>query len=353
MLTQFISPKPTSLLAIDIGTASLKLVEVMWRKGLPVLKNIGIKEFADQTIEDDRIINKQLFFDSFEQLLVGIHTSTKEIAIVLGGRMICVRELIVPVMTKEEVGQCIKWDLEKYIPYAPGRYYFDFAIVGQGHTENELKVLLVASPIETIDYLIHTIDCLGFTLISIDAEPLSLYRILHHEENINMVLDIGAMLSQVILFQQGSPTVIRNIPIGGNKFTQIIMERLGMEFQKAEQLKHGLPITSSTEMTCLYTKVQEPFELLVEELATEVHRTIEYYQQQNKGTSIHTIWMTGGGAKLDCLMKGLSAQLNLPVVTYNPLSKLTIPASFDYTALEHRSLQFVTAIGLALSGVDA
>ena len=257
------------------------------------------------------------------------------------------RELVFPVMTMEELGVAIKWDLEKYIPYAPNSYYFDYSIVGQGNTETEIKVLLVAAPIDNINNIIDIINIVGLKIIAVDVEPLALYRIFTDAEKA-MVIDIGALLSQVTVFQNGSPAVIRNIPIGGQNFTNVIMQTLKIGISEAEHIKQQQLILLQEDVKTEYSEVKHQLELLATEFARDIRRTADYYQQQNKNAIIDKVFITGGGAKLGNLVQYLALQLDMSAVIHDPLAKLKIPASFDKTYLAQVAPQLGTAIGLAL-----
>jgi len=341
--------KSSDLIGIDIGTGSIKLVEIAWQKGQPVLKNFGIKELPDKTIEDGRIIDSEQLAKTLSQLLATTQTYSKNAVVAVGGRVMFARELIFPAMNREELGVAIKWDLEKYIPYAPGSYYFDYSIVGEGNTETEIKVLLVAAPIDNVTDIINLIKSVGLKLIAVDVEPLALYRIFTDAEKA-MVIDIGALLSQVTVFQNGSPAVIRNIPIGGQNFTNVIMQTLEIGMSEAEQLKQQQLILLREDIETQFSEVKQQLELLASEFARDIRRTAEYYQQENRGVIIDKVFVTGGGAKLGNLVKYLALQLDMSAVLHDPLVKLTIPSSFDKTHLAQVAPQLGTAIGLALRG---
>lgn len=341
----------SEIIGIDIGASSIKVAEISWQNNTPVLKSFGIKKLADKIIEDGLIIDSQQLMNTLRELLIASHINSKSVVIAVGGGSIFARELIFPMMSKEELKEAIKWDLDKYIPYTPASYYYDFSIVGNGMTEKEIKVLLVASPIENVNQIISVIKSLGLILIAIDIEPLALYRTVIDAKQ-SIVIDIGALLSQVTLFQNDSPAIIRNIPIGGNHFTQIIMKKLGLAFHEAEEMKHQRILHSQTYTDSEYKEVQRQMDVLVSEITHDVQRTAEYYQQENANSMIDKILITGGGANLHHLVHMVSKQLRITTILHNPLEKLTIPITFDKTYLEQVAPQLSIAIGLALRGGD-
>ncbi|MDF2634696.1 MAG: type pilus assembly protein PilM [Pelosinus sp.] len=348
-IQHFLLKKNSNVIGVDIGTGAIKIVEIHWKKDRPVLKNLGIKLLPPKTIEDGRIINMGLLTDILGQLLATTQTSSKHAILAVGGRGMFARELVFPVMTKEELQEAIKWDLEKYIPYAPNSYYFDFSIMSKGDLETEIKVLLVAAPHELINNITSIVKSVGLIPIAIDIEPLALFRTFTDSENA-MLIDIGELLSQVTVFQKGNPVIIRNIPLGGQRMTEVIMQAQNIPFHEAEQLKQSQIDLFSLDVSGKNDETKKQLRLLLAEFTRDIRRTAEYYQQQNENVVIEKIYITGGGSKMKNLIPFLSTQLDLPVILHDPLAKLEIPASFDKTHLQKVAPQFATSIGLSLRG---
>lgn len=346
---KFLLKKSSDLIGIDIGTGTIKLVEIVLQKGQPVLKNYGIIDIPPKTIEDGLITDTEQLTATLTKLLATTRTVCKNAVVAVGGRITFARELIFPVMTLAELREAIKWDLAKYIPYSPGSYYFDFAIIGPGNTEAEIKVLLVASPLDNINNITKVIKRVGLVPIAVEIEPLALYRVLGDAEQA-MVIDIGADLSQITVFQNGSPAVVRNISVGGQDFTQVIMKGLKLEVNEAEKLKQTTLLLSRSDLDRQYLAVQREMELLINEFVQDINRTVQYYQQQNRNVKIDKIFITGGGAKLNQLAERLTAKLDMPAILYDPLAKLRLAGDFDKTYLQKVAPQLATAIGLALRG---
>jgi type IV pilus assembly protein PilM len=339
--------KPDSIIGLDIGTGSVKLAEVQ-TKGARTLKSCGVIDLPENTIEDGQLLNKAVMSEALQRLIATSGTACRDVVLSVTGRALFVREITMPVMTPEELREALRWDLDKYVPYSPDSCYFDFAVLGQ--TEQEVSLLLVIIPKERVDELVSLVKEAGLKPVAVDIEPLALYRTLTTADNA-MIIDIGAYVSQLLVFRAGSPVVTRTIPIGGIRFTEVIMRVLELEFPEAERLKQrqagllqrvGLADDQSTLHRQLY--------MLVSEIAREVRRTAEYYQIQNKGASIDKLILTGGGARLDNLSQHLTALLDTEVITHDPLAGITIPPSFDQQFTGALASQLAVAVGLSLRG---
>jgi type IV pilus assembly protein PilM len=339
-----------NVIGIDIGSSAIKMASIVWLKGQPLLKNSSVIELPKKVMDNGYIADKDAMSAVLCQLISTSGISGQNVVVAVGGRTTFAREVILPAMNVEELREALKWDLEKYVPLAPDEYYFDFALLRTGKTDLKVKVLLVAAPKKIVNSITDLIKQVGLNPVAVDIEPLALARTIAVVDH-SVVVDIGAAVSQVTIFQQDSPSVTRLIPFGGQRFTEVIMQVLDLDFGEAERFKQrqkGLLQRSDfpdaqSELHCQLGEV-------VAELAREVRRTIEYYQLQNKDAVIANIVLTGGGAMLDNLAPHLSTQLEMTVTLHKPLARIAVASSFDQHYLDKMSLRLAVAIGLGLRG---
>ena len=339
-------------IGLDIGSGAIKMVDLSVRRGKTLLKHMAIMDVPQGAVEDGIIVDETLLADALRRMAAKNGFAGGAVATALGGRSLFIREVVFPMMSDKEMRQAIRWDLEKYVPFSPDQLYFDFWIVGPGATEVEVRVLLVAVPKNVVDSLVRVITMAGLKLEAIDIEPLAIQRTLPEVANC-MLIDSGAAISQVTLFQNNSPVFTRNIPIGGNQFTETVMEGMTMGREEAELVKQrsgelllgpgGMPNPDI---------LQRQIERVVSELAGEVRRTLEYYQIQNRNVNISSVFITGGGAKMELLPEKLSAILELPVIFHDPLAGMEISSSFNRQYLLGVGPQMSVAVGLAMRGIE-
>ena len=342
--------KTGNAMGLDIGTGTLKMAEVSSRGGRSTVRRLAIIDMPRGIIEDGLIIDENALADYIGRLMTKAGASTKQVVTAIGGRTIFVREVIFPRMDQAELREAIKWDLEKYVPFSPENLYFDFSIIGAGATEKDLRVLLVAAPMDMVNTVLRVLQKAGLKAVALDIEPLAAYRTMASAEN-SLLVDMGAMISQITLFQQGGPVFMRSIPFGGQRFTDVIMEVLEMRWTEAERLKQRQAgLLAPVEGAFGKLPVSERLDRVVNEIAGEVRRTVEYYQVQNKNAKVDRVFLSGGGAKLDQLPARLSRILEMPVFLQDPFASVELPSSFDQQSVRQLSSQMSVAIGLALRG---
>lgn len=351
-LLEKIAGRREDAIGVDIGSGSIKMAEVVMRSGKPFLKKMAIVDMPLSIVKDGAIQDEDYLVEALQRMASRNGLAGRQVAAAIGGRSLFIREAVFPRMTEVELRQAIRWDLDKYVPFSPDQLYFDFWVAGPGATEFEVRVLLVAVPRNVIDTLVRVLNRSGFKTVAVDIEPLAIQRTLPATID-SMLIDSGATVSQVTLFQQGSPVFTRNIPIGGSHFTELMMEGFEIGREEAELLKQkggemlaGLGNGQGQEM------MNNQLDRMAGDFAGEVRRTLEYYQVQNRNVSISQIYITGGGAKLELVQEKLAQFMDLPVSLHDPLATLELPTSFNLQYLRGVGPQMSVAVGLAMRSID-
>lgn len=334
-------------MGVDIGSGAVKVAEVTYEHGKPVLTGAGVIEIPDGIVKDDAIIDEKVLADIVRQAVIASGSHYRDAVIAAGGRSTFVREALFPVMTPEELKEAVRWDIEKYVPYPAGTYYYDHAIAGKTESGLELKVLLVAAPLEIIRSAVGVVKQAGLNPVAVDIESLAIVRAVGDIKDA-LLVDIGASITQITVFQNRCPVAARTVPIGGKRLTENIMAVLELDYQEAERLKRYQSGLLRQVHAPDVSEVHQRLENAVGEIAREMMRTAEYYKIQNKSAAIDRVLLTGGGAQLDNLAQHLELQIGLPVILCNPLSLVEIADCFDIQHMKKLSGQLGVAIGLSL-----
>ncbi|VBB06871.1 type iv pilus assembly protein pilm [Lucifera butyrica] len=339
------------LLGVDLGGSAVKVAEIVFQRGMPSLNRFDIAALSSYSLDSQGMVDREMVSEALRQAVARSGAACREAVVALSGRQVSVRELSFPPMTREELKEAIKWDLENYVPYPPENCYYDFTVLGARAEEEETRVLLVAAMKETVDETVGIVKDAGLIPVAVDIEPLALCRTVPDGEN-SLIIDLGGLFSQIIVFQNGVPVINRSINIGGNRFTEVLMQTLDLEFSEAERLKQrqqGLlqPVAGEGEDSAVHRQLQ----LLVQELGRETRRTMEYYQVQYKNASVDRVILSGGAAQLGNLASQMALQIDdTPVITHQPFQNLNLNPSFAPEQVRESANQLAVAVGLALYG---
>lgn len=323
-LQSLIRGRQSNAIGLDIGTENVKLAEVNFDRGRPRLLTAGLQPIPDGLVEDGRIADDSSFLELLRRLVSCSGAVSRNAILALGGRAVFAREVLFPVMSDSELREAVKWDMEKYVPYDPGSFYYDFALAGTTESKLEMRVLIAAVPKRIIQTVAALVKAVGFRPFAIDIEPLALYRTLEGAHN-SAVLDIGGTVSQIIVFRQGSPAVMRTIEIGGRSF-------------------------AGTDLPECPSVTPNPLERVVRELIRETQHTIEAYCAHDKEGVVNSLFLTGGAASLKHLPCYFAARMDMPVLQHQPMLRLETAESLDKDYITRLAPQLAVAIGLALRG---
>lgn len=349
--------KSDKLLGLDIGTGFVKVAQVKFLGEQPVLTHLGLVELPTEVVEDGYIVDKDRMADTIRECVVASRAEGKAVVVGLGGRNVFSREITMPAMPEVELAEAIKWGLEEYVPYPIDSFYYDFAVMGLSEDGIKLQILLVAAPHDVVDPLIEAVTAAGLQLVAIETEALAMFRTLGGQgkswssRDNCLILDLGAQLSQISIFQQGAPMFTRIIPLGGVQFTQVIMRTMNLDFDEADQLKlQRIDLLQPIDYQGELSAAHQEFELLITEMAREVRRTIDYYITQNNRAVIERIFLVGGGAIFENMLPHVSSQLDMTVELHNPLAFIKTASALEPRFLQDVGPQMAIAIGLAMRG---
>jgi type IV pilus assembly protein PilM len=170
-------------------------------------------------------------------------------------------------------------------------------------------------------------------------------------------IDFGETKTSFIIYSGGSIRFTSSIPVSSQQLTQAIAEKLGLFFEKAEELKVNYGLTLPTEEQYDIRQIMEP---VLDELVLQVKRYISFYQghagrdySTTEGASIEKIILCGGGANLKGLPEFLFAGLQIRVEVGDPLINLLVSKNVNWRLLPQKKvLSFATAIGLGIRAAD-
>src|SRR6266404_1696384 len=134
---------------IDIGSKTIKVVELRMDGGKPALKAagiVGVKNLNIEKIEDESQFTE--LASVIKKLLVDAKISSKEIVVSLPESAVFTRNLKFPLLTDQEIASAVKWQAEDIIPIPLKDAIFQHIILEKRETAQppEVSVLVVAAP---------------------------------------------------------------------------------------------------------------------------------------------------------------------------------------------------------------
>ncbi|MFA6502777.1 MAG: type IV pilus assembly protein PilM [Candidatus Paceibacterota bacterium] len=350
----FPKKKPTSVLGVDIGSSSLKVVQLRKEGGKAILETYGelaLGPYAGADIGQATNLSPEQITETLKDLLreSKVTTTNCGVSIPFARSLLSLVELPYRKNPAEQK-TVIELEARKYIPVPMSEVQLDWFIVPKvGPAENEeeretVSVLIVAVHNDELARLQSIVSGAGLAASFYEIEIFSTIRAVVDEPiKPVMVLDIGASSTKTYVVEHGVVALSHSISTGSQDITRAISIASGVSIAQAEAMKKekglgdgGSPLSSP--------------ELVFSRIFSEARRVLMQYETSHK-KSVVSIVLTGGGGVTKELASYAKNTFSIDVRVANPFAKAEVPA-FIRPVLEEIGPEFAVAVGLALRKLE-
>jgi type IV pilus assembly protein PilM len=306
-------------IGLDIGTTAVRAAEVTLGKSGPTVRSYGEVPLPAGAVREGEVADVEIVAHAIRQLWSSTKFSSKRVALGLANRRTVVRQVELPSLPADELKAALPFSAGEHIPMAVETALLDFwpleESAGAGGTPM-VRGLLVAVAREAADSAVSAVQKAGLTPVSIDILPLAILRALGSISAgsagaaVEALVDIGADVTNVLVHEQGRPLFVRMLLMGGSAATDAIATTLGIDFDEAESLKRHLPDAPRGDVRHILAR--SAHDSAVDDLVQEIGGSLQYFAASATAGPVQRLVLTGGGARVDGLMSGLS-QAGLPV----------------------------------------
>lgn len=367
----FFKKKKTRSVGVDVGSDSIKIVELAREKKSLVLKNYAlvktnrdlIKEGSGGIINDDAGKAIKNIFKEIE-----IKEKNINVAVPSFTSLVTTMELEFPANASEgEIEQIIQVEAPKFIPVPLGESIYGWQIIEKddkiekdslsedetGKNKNRKKenvknhVVLVAIMKEISEKYEKVFSNNDFKVDVIEVDVFSLMRALTRGDRNNyLLLDMGGKICNIAIIYKGGLVLNRSIDVSGSKMTESIAKIMNISQKRAEQFKIEKGLEGK------HNDIREQVLLpLINNICDESKKALDIFNEEYSTEKIENVILTGGGSQLKGLKKYLEENLKLKVLTGNPWSGITHSKQLEKNLLELSPI-FGVAVGLAILGLD-
>jgi type IV pilus assembly protein PilM len=344
--------KSKSLVGLDVGSSAVRAVELTKSKTGYQMTGFAYETLGPDSVVDGAIMDSREVANVIKRLLAGGAFKSKGTAAGVSGHSVIVKRVILPVATEQEVSASIQFDAEQYIPFGLSEVNLDYQIIGpaQGNDPG-MEVLLVAAKKDKIQNHTNVISMAGRSADVVDIEAFALQNAFEANYSVSpmatvALLNIGASLMNINITKGGMPLFIRDVPVGGNQYTDILQKELQLSFQEAEDLKLGKTGGSEAEM------VQPLLQSITDMLIMEVQKTFDFFRETYPHETITQVLICGGTAGTPGLAEKIEETFGYPTEVLDPLKHITLGPKVDAGKVNSLGPALTIAVGLALRGVD-
>jgi len=308
-----IQPKEAKMtVGLDIGSTAIKVIALGPRKGFgprPILGQNVVALTPGQDADASEAV---------QEAIRGLSLPVRTVNLSVSGQWVIMRIVEMPTMKPAEMKQALPFEAQRYVPFNIQDVIIDGAILGPADA-NKSWVLIVACKKELIERRVDWAKRAGVEVALIDIDALALANGFlaagsdGRPEGTRALINVGAQLTNVVIFQGEIPYLVRDIPWGGEKLIRNSAEQTRLD--PVEVSKRIVQGEMSAELLTAMKLASEP-------LATELQLSCDYFENRF-GHPPEELLVSGGVSCSAAFLEALKGHFTQPVISWVPLQGLS------------------------------
>lgn len=338
-----------SPIGLNIGSSSIKLVELKKAGRGWKMVQFGMVQLPEDVVVDHEIVNTSVVVESIRTLAEQLRLKNKSICTSIAGNSVIIKRMSLEVPNMKELQDQVFWEAEQYLPFDVSQVVMDYQVLAKSK-DKRVDVLLVAVKSGTLDSYMSCISQAGLKPAIVDLDYFAMQNVfeLNYPQNPGeavALVDVGAVSTKVVVMHEGIPVFTKDSSMGGKNLTAEIQRSLKLSYIDAETLKVGSPAGG------LPQEVNELMNIMVENIAGEIKRALDFYHASATGPAISYALICGGTSRIPGFAKAVEQTIGIaahPMNTFNGISY--DPGIFSADYIEAIAPLAVVPVGLALRG---
>lgn len=257
-----------------------------------------------------------------------------------------------PPVEQKKIPDIVRFEASQQIPFDMNDVVWDYQVF-QAEDMPDVEVGIFAMRKDLVRRHIDRLQSASISPQMIQTIPSALYNFCRFdgqwavEEGVaTVIIDIGSQHTDLVIVEPNSAWT-RNIPLGGNSFTDALVKQFKLSFEKAEKLKRTA--ASSKYARQIFQAMRPVFA----DLVAEIQRSIGFYSSTHRDVELKQLVACGNAFKLPGLLKYLENNLAAGegIVKLEGFKNLVVVGAIDQAQFNDQLLSFAPAYGLGLQGL--
>ncbi|HEY4482725.1 MAG TPA: pilus assembly protein PilM [Candidatus Paceibacterota bacterium] len=353
-----------SVLGIDIGSSSIKLVQLKKKNSRAVLETYGelaLGPYAGLAVGQAVNLSTEKTVEALRDLFREASVTARVAAFSLPLRSSLLSVIELPAYKEEQINRMVPLEARKHIPVPITEVNLDWWVIPKHDlqspsdeetggskpltTTNKTEVLLVAIHKTAVKHWQDISAGMNLESRTFEIETFSAMRsVLARDISAMALLDVGASTTKLTIVDYGIVRVSHVINRGAQDITLAIATGGALPFADAEKVKR-LPAQAGKDDVTLASSVS-----ILEQIFYEANSVVEEYQKKH-ARLINKVVCTGGGVLTKGFVETAQRHFQSEVILGNPFAKVDTPA-FMAPILANAGPEFAVALGLAIHELE-
>lgn len=343
-------PKVGDYFALDIGTTSIRVVQLSKRGNGWVLERYGSASVSAKHTSSDAVEDQKRLGEVIMTVIGQSGIKARDVVIGIPSSKMFATVVDMPSMPKQELENSIKYQAEQYIPMSLDEAKIDWALLGKSvNDETKNEVLLASVANDFSEARLDLIEDLGLNVVAMEPDSLAIARSLlsRDDQSAHLIIEVGDFATDVVLTYADSPRLIRSIPTGVESFVKATTQNLNIQSDQARQflLKFGV------QPDRLEGQVYRAVESTLDQFSAEIIKSVKFFKTRYPSVEIASMIVSNYGVTIPALSDYLARKVEIKTELGNPWRNIQVSSS-DQAKLQALSAQFAVAIGLAQRNIS-
>ncbi len=307
---------------LDLGSTAVRAFEISHRPSGPVVENYGSVAVSPGAVQGGVVEDGKAVTSAVRELWSHRRFRSRKVMLGLTHQQVLVRQLTVPRLDGKDLQRALPFLVRDTLPFPAEQALLDFhplgpAADGSGGTDG----LVVAAPKDAVVAAVEAVQRAGLFVEGVDLASFAAMRATAAGNGLaEIVVDIGAYATNLVVHVGGVPRVVRCVPRGGAEITALVALRHDLSIDEADARKCavglvGRPGQDDQDVVATVGEALRP-------LFREIRSSVSWFSNHHADTAVSHISLCGGGSLLPGLVDTVSRRLDIPAHIADPLSRM-------------------------------
>jgi len=330
---------------LDIGDMAIRIVQLHGSTNPKTLVKYAYQPIDPRVVISEAPADEQKLLKAISNLILQAKMTTSNVAVGISAQKVFTTVVDIDRLPANELAKSIRYQADSLIPTPLAESKIDWALIGDSPAnKDKMEILLSSVPNAYVEHRLEMLESIGLNVIAFEPDTMAVARALVAPNSTEgqIILDMGAIGTNIIIYANGSPHLTRNITTGSQAIFRAATENLNIDHDQANQyvMKFGLSEDK------LEGQVYRALINIVDMLCGEIEKSIKFFTSRYPAIKLERIVVTGGAATLPEFPLYIANRFGMNVEIGNSWRNVSFSPSRQNELLA-LSNQFSTAVGLA------
>ncbi|MHA3703645.1 type IV pilus assembly protein PilM [Jatrophihabitans sp. YIM 134969] len=336
---------------LDLGSTAVRAFEISHRPSGPVVENYGSVAVSPGAVRGGVVEDGKAVTSAVRELWSHRRFRSRKVMLGLSHQQVLVRDLTVPKLDARDLRRALPYLVRETLPFPVDQALLDFHALGPAADgSGGIDGLVVAAPKDAVVQAVEAVQRAGLFVEGVDLASFAAMRATATGNgSAEIVVDIGAYCTNLVIHVDGVPQVVRCVPRGGAEVTALLALRHDLSIDDAETLKCQVGLVGRPGVVDDVDFVGTVGEAL-RPLFREIRSSVSWFANHREQIPVSQITLCGGGSLLPGLVDSVQRRLELPTRIADPLAQMRTGRGDGgrHAALDRLGSTAAVSIGLTL-----